>query len=238
MKYIGILIPETNTIVEHEIIRMLSEDKQIFEEISVHFSRIEVKADYAKNDVEFLEEVYRNREKACQLLKTIPVDILGFFCNSAIVLQKSKGLPIANLINGIPVINPFKSMLEASKIIKPTRALLVSPYSGNVAGIVENAFTQQGISVSKSVFLSLKTDIDKYTLNQTKELIIENTDDNIDLILISCTNFRTLELINSFESEFDIPIISSNQSMVWKICREIKIKHQGLSKYGRIFNLK
>ncbi|PIY91080.1 MAG: hypothetical protein COY72_00030 [Candidatus Nealsonbacteria bacterium CG_4_10_14_0_8_um_filter_35_10] len=235
MKHIGVLIPDTNTIVEQELIKMITEDMSILTKVSFHFSRIKTNTNYAKDGVTFLREVYNKKEEAFKLLKFIPLEVIGFFCTSAIILQKVDNKIVPETINNIPCIEPLYSLMTACKIIKPKKVLLLSPYNQKMASFLENSFKEKNIPIYRNIFLNLNIDIDKYDLEQTKKQIITNLESNTDLIVISCTNFRTLEIISFFESKFGIPVISSNQSLFWAICKKVNIKCDKLKKYGTIF---
>ena len=234
MKYIGILSPETNTVVENEVIIVIAEDFDILNRTSFHFSRVEVNVNYAENEMAFLHELYSNREKACKLLKFIPLDIIGFFCTSATILQKTNNI-IPKTINGIPCFDPLMGLISACRKINPKKVLLVSPYNQKMSDLLENSLKNTNIPIYKSIFFNVNRDIDKYDLEQSKKSIIDTLESDIDLIIISCTNFRTLDLISFFEKKFGIPVISSNQSLFWAMCKKLNIECNKLKKYGRIF---
>lgn len=237
MKYVGVLIPETNIVVEDEIIKLISEDINIFNKVSFHFSRIEVRKDYSKNEKAFLQEVYKNIEKALKLLKFIPLEVVGFFCTSAILFRKTNDKKIFDKLNNIPILNPLQALTLACSKVKPHNVLLFSPYNYFTAKSLEKFLQNKGVPISKNIFLSVNRDIDKYDLRQAKKLIIDSLSKKVDLILISCTNFRSLELITYFESKFRIPVISSNQALFWLLCKKLNIQCSAFKKYGLIFQL-
>lgn len=235
MKYVGVLIPETNIVVENEIVQIISEDINLLKEISFHFSRIETKKDYSKNKKAFFQEIHKNIGKALKLFKTIPLNIIGFFCTSAILFQKlSNKYPG---FNKIPILEPLEALVLACSKIKPKNILLFSPYDYAIAKSLEKYLENRKVPISKNIFLNINKDIDKYNLDQAKKIIIKSLDKKIDLILISCTNFRSLELITFFENKFKIPVISSNQALFWMICKKLNVKYSYLKKYGFLFQL-
>lgn len=237
MKYVGVLIPETNIVVEDEIIKMISEDINILKKASFHFSRIKVEKEYSKNEKAFLQQVYKNIEKALKLLRFIPLEVAGFFCTSAVLFQKPNSKNVFTTLNNIPIFDPLQALTFASLKIKPRNVLLFSPYNSLTAKSLEKFLQSEGVPISKNIFLNITKDIDKYNLNQAKKLIIDSLSEKTDLILISCTNFRTLELITFFENKFRTPVISSNQALFWMICKKLNIKCSGFKKYGFIFQL-
>lgn len=231
MKYMGILLPETNTVVEHEIVRMIAEDPEMLDKISPHFSRIEVKKDYAKNESDFLKELDKNKEKACGLLEFIPLDVFGFFCTSAVVLRGTS----VQIVNNIPCLDPIQALVAACVRFAPRKVLLFSPYSRSTSQLVESNLSSGGVPVSKSVFLDLSMNIDKYSFDRAKSLLADSLRGDTNLVIISCTNFRTLDLISFFERELDVPVVSSNQALFWAMCKEIDVKCHKLIKYGSLF---
>lgn len=237
MKYVGILIPETNIVVENEIIQIISEDINLLKEVSFHFSRIEIKKDYSKNEKAFFQEIHKNIGKALKLFKTIPLSIIGFFCTSVILFQKLNNKYLAKELNKTPILEPLGALVFACSKIKPKNVLLFSPYNYSTAKSLERYLKNKKIPISKNIFLNINKDIDKYNLDQAKKIIIKSLEKKIDLILISCTNFRSFELITFFENKFKIPVISSNQTLFWMICKKLNVKYSSFKKYGFLFQL-
>ncbi|MFC1612765.1 hypothetical protein ACFL23_00345 [Patescibacteria group bacterium] len=235
MKYMGILLPETNTIVEKEIIQMIAEYPNMLNQVSFHFSRIEVKTDYVQSEINFLMELYANRERAYNLLESIPLNIIGFFCTSAIVLGKHKNFVICDMINGIRCVDPLHALILACMRFSSRKVLLLSPYNQQTSQLLESNLKSASVPICQTIVLNINKNIDKYSFEKTKKLIMSNLQDDTDLIIISCTNFRTLDLISFFEKEINIPVISSNQSLFWLMCRELDIECSKLVKYGSIF---
>jgi maleate isomerase len=59
-----------------------------------------------------------------------------------------------------------------------------------------------------------------------------NGKDN-QVIFISCTNFRAIEIIESLERKTGKPVISSNQATLWYALRKLGIK-DSIEGYGRL----
>jgi len=55
-------------------------------------------------------------------------------------------------------------------------------------------------------------------------------------ILISCTNFRTLEIIERLEKDLGKPVVTSVQATVWAALRQIGVGDQ-LPGWGRLLTL-
>ena len=57
-----------------------------------------------------------------------------------------------------------------------------------------------------------------------------------EIIFISCTNFRAIEIIQRLEDTTEKPVISSNQVTMWHAIRTLGIKDH-LTGYGCLFNI-
>jgi maleate cis-trans isomerase len=53
-------------------------------------------------------------------------------------------------------------------------------------------------------------------------------------IFISCSNFRTLEIIESLEARLGKPVVTSNASTMWKMLRTIG-DQRAIPGAGRLF---
>jgi maleate isomerase len=54
--------------------------------------------------------------------------------------------------------------------------------------------------------------------------------------LLSCGNWRTLEAIEPLEEEFGIPVLTSNQTGLWRVLRMSGIPLDGVAGGGRLFS--
>ncbi len=57
-----------------------------------------------------------------------------------------------------------------------------------------------------------------------------------EAIFISCSNFRTQELIDGLEQKYGLPVVTSNASMMWAMLRLINDKRD-VPGAGRLFKL-
>jgi len=72
------------------------------------------------------------------------------------------------------------------------------------------------------------------TLERVEALAAEVNRPEAEAIFISCSNFRTLEIIESLENRFGKPVVTSNASTMWKMLRVIGDK-RAIAGAGRLF---
>jgi maleate isomerase len=74
----------------------------------------------------------------------------------------------------------------------------------------------------------------------TRERILALVDEvmrpHTEAIFISCSNFRTLEIIDTVERKFGLPVVTSNAAMVWKLLRLMDDRRE-VPGAGRLFKL-
>ena len=111
---------------------------------------------------------------------------------------------------------------------------MISPYSKNVAKLIEQRLFNQNIKLMSNIPFNIKTRFENVVYEKEFVKIINNNHQT-DLIIISCTNLRSLDLIKKFENQLNIPIISSNQALFWLLLKKVSLNTNHLCPYGQIF---
>jgi maleate cis-trans isomerase len=70
-------------------------------------------------------------------------------------------------------------------------------------------------------------------LEAAYELALKVNSKENDAIFISCTNFRSIEIIDRLETETSKPVITSNQATLWHALRKLGLK-DSVKGYGRL----
>ena len=72
-------------------------------------------------------------------------------------------------------------------------------------------------------------------IERVEALAAEVNRPDAQAIFISCSNFRTLEIIESLEKRFGKPVVTSNASTLWKMLRVIGDR-RAVPGAGRLFS--
>ena len=92
-----------------------------------------------------------------------------------------------------PVSAKLRAVLEDAGINTPLFASFDEPLEANVARIDEASVTEAAVSLGR--------------------------DTHCDAVFLSCTNLRTLSAIPQIEARIGKPVLSSNQVLIWHLCR-------------------
>ena len=60
--------------------------------------------------------------------------------------------------------------------------------------------------------------------------------DNADALFVSCTALPVLNIIDKLEKKLNIPVLSSNQALIWDSLETIG-KNNGVLGFGKLFNV-
>jgi maleate isomerase len=226
---LGILVPSSNTTMEPELHDMIPKGYGI----SIHSSRIKITEDSEEQIANMVNYV----ESAADLLKDANVDIIAFGCTSGSFIKGvNYDKTIIKLIEDVakvPATTTSTSVIKALKELKLSRISVASPYESWLNQKLKEFLEAQGFTVLKIKGLGVVRDIGHVPPERVYRLAKEVNDPGSNGLFISCTDFRTIEVLNSLEHDLRKPVISSNQATLWDMLKmlDIKIDIQG---YGKL----
>lgn len=228
---IGLMVPASNTTLESEFWRMVPEG------VSVHAARMLL----GKVNEEDLVKMEAHVELAAKELATAKVDVIAFGCTTGSLI-KGKGYDqeIAEkitAITGIHSVTTSTAVLDALHILKIKRVAIATPYINDLNEREAEFIESNGVRVTKIVGLGLLDNIEignqeyyvSYRMAKSLGLV------DCDGVFISCTNFRSIEVIEILEKEIGKPVISSNQATLAAVLKKGGINLDSIKNYGSLF---
>ena len=234
---IGVLVPFTNTTLEKELIRMCPSNA------SLHFTRM---GGYSLEDIPGDDQMFAMGEadisEPLRLITAVSPDVILYGCTSATL---SHGLNFdSNLkstitsASGVETITAAGALVSAIKTLGVRKVAFVSPYVAELNDLASKFLSEACFEVVSRAQPSrpLKA-VEQGALGEDKvyELAIKANSAEAEVIVLSCTDIQTLDVINKLEKETGKPVISSNQSMMFALAQMFSIpKNRNWS--GSIFN--
>ena len=228
---IGLLVPMTNTTIEPEFNKLAPDGVSIF---AARLPTLGV------DTVESLLEMQKHLEEACDRLAINP-DIIVYGCTTG-SLVKGVGFDkeIARKIEDtsrVPATTTSTAVVDAFLRMKIKQIVIGTPYNDELNEREVNFLEKSGFTVLNVKGLNLspserreKDPIVAYRL--AKEVFHPRADG----VFISCTNFRTIEIIEKLERDLNRPVITSNQATMWKALRIVGINDH-IKGYGKLLML-
>jgi maleate isomerase len=214
LKRIALIIPHTDTTLETDFQRFLPD------EYILHTQRIwldEVGEDSEKRMID------EDLPKGLTYLKGIAeYDGAVFGCTSASAVYGKEGLiRLEKYLNeefNCKSISAFGAILEDLKKINLSSIGLITPYTESVNDFMVKSMAEFDVNITFKLGLGLSDDceISKIRPEEIIGFIKKHSEEikrNCDALLISCTNFRAMEIREEIEKILGIKTITSNYSM-------------------------
>ena len=229
MSSIGLLVPSSNTTVEPEFYRALPKG------VTLHVARLflaQIATDSIANTVRDLETQSRN-------LATADVDVIVLGAAAPSFL---KGLgydrEMAQKItaaSGKPATTTSTAVIEALRHLGASKVVLGAAYDDKVNAIAKSFLEANGFNVLSAQGLGLVDNLVVGRLDETSAYEFARKIDRPDAeaIVLACTNWKTLDMIERLERELGKPVISTTQVSIWAALRAVG-RIEGVPGYGRL----
>jgi maleate isomerase len=226
---IGLMIPSSNTTMEPEFYRLAPEG------VSIHTARMHL----VEATPEELMEMERYSEEAARELMDAGINILVYGCTTGSLIGglgfDLKLISKLESLSGLPVVATARAVIEALERLKVSNIVVATPYIDSL-NIKEREFLEgNGFKVLKIRGLNIRRNLDIGRQDPTvayrlvKEVFIQEA----EAVFISCTNFRTIEVIDILERELKRPVVTSNQATMWATLKKLGIS-ESIDGYGKL----
>lgn len=215
---VGIIILGTDRITEYVTHKLLPPN------INCSFSRIKMEGKETNDNINSL---YIHRALECLCPTIVNYDMIVYACTSGSIRIGEKN--ITDIIHSISprtkVITFQSAILSALQSLNAKTIQLVTPYIETINNDFIRFFNRHNVKVNSLCGLNIKDDYE--ISNVSDETIYHAVKQNFkkgsDCIFISCTNFKSIGIINKIEKEFSIPVITSHQILLWRIMNRLKV---------------
>lgn len=228
---VGLLIPSGNSVAEPEIRAMLPT------EVSPLVTRLSLKGSSEKELLGMLDQL----EPATALLADAGVDVIGFHCTAVSTFEPNLAEDIRTRIqtvSNVKCITTADAIVEALNRLDAKRVALLSPYLSEVHEREILFLEENGFSIDGSAHMGINTNTEMAKLSP--QAIAEWAQDKIstraDACFLSCTAIKSAPVIAQLETMAGIPVLTSNQCMVWHLLRTYGIE-SNQSQFGRLFEV-
>jgi maleate isomerase len=198
--------------------------------VSIHTTRIRLE----RVNVEELLSMEKSAEEASRLLATADVDIIVYGCTTgSLVGGLGYDKKIARIIESAskrPAVTTATAVIEALKKLKAKNIALATPYIDEVNEKEVEFLEKHGFNVVdlKTFRIEKNTEIGKVPPERVYRLVRSLDLTHAEAVFISCTNLRTIEVIDPLERDLGLPVISSNTATAWLTLRKLGISEAGL----------
>ena len=228
---LGIIYPSEGTL-EQEWYKFLPEG------VSIHVARV----GESREELDIVELALEGQidllKPAVTRLTFVEPDCIAFACTSGSFM---KGVSHAERISkvleevaGIPVTTAASSSVKALKELGVERVAVATPYEDRVNEALKGFLEESGFEVVSMEGLQMVgAEMCALPPQRSYQLAREVDRPEADGVFISCTGFRTAEILEVLELDLGKPVVSANQAMIWDLLRMAGVKDR-VKGYGRL----
>jgi maleate isomerase len=226
---VGFIIPSSNRLAEPQLCRYAPAAA------AVHFTRLRMTGKWRKP----LPELKPRLADAAAALADTKPGLIVFHCTANSMENGLAGeaalIETITAASGCPALTTGQAITAALKRFAVQKLALITPYVKKTNEQEIEYLLEAGFEVVHDVGLGL--DSDGYVAVSPErwvEIVQENARADADAYLLSCTNTRTIEVIQELERLLNRPVITSNQATLWACLQRLEIRHNNAA-LGRLF---
>ncbi|MFT4065754.1 hypothetical protein [Paraburkholderia sp.] len=214
---VGMIVPSLNTIAEDDF-RAYCPDG-----VAYHVHRIRLRKEAGRVTMESLTRAYLEAIDEAGYLKDLSPDAIAFNCTGASVANgKDCDARLAQRMSDaleIPSTNTMVAIKQALRALKADGILHVCPFSDEFSSVERQSLIDAGFHVLRTVSLGF-TDARAAAQMEPAEItavVRRQVDGDTRAVLLSCANVRAFEAADELERGLDLPVVTSNQAMLWSV---------------------
>jgi len=175
-----------------------------------------------------LMDMEKEIEPAALRLADAKVNIIGFGCTSGSLFRglghDQEIVTRIEKATNTPAVATAGAVVDAFKAIKLSKISVATPYTAEINSLEKRFLEENGVVIQKMKGLGIKDNlkIGEQSPRTVYKLVREVDTVQSDGVFVSCTNFRTIEVIGKLEEELEKPVVSSNTATLWAMLRRAK----------------
>lgn len=205
--------------------------------VSVHITRIKVPQEEQTLAVLEAQTQSPDIDHAAADLNIIRLDAIAYACTSgSFVHGHGSDLEIIRRMesaSGVPCTTTTTAAVRALQALGSKKISIVTPYPDEINARLRTFMQDSGFEVVALKGLGLYSEIYNQPAGAAYQLAKEADSRRADAIFISCTNFRSVEVLPILEQDLGKPVVSANQVTVWDLLRLANVRPDN-ENYGQL----
>ncbi len=228
-KKLGLIVPSLNSVMEYEIQRMARGA------ISLHTMRVSAHWNGTSATVGTKENLLwmdSQVPEVAKLLAHAAVDVICYGCTGGGVIDgigaDERLCSAVQKATGIRATVTIRSVTAALRELGARTISVASPYEAWLNESLRTFLEASGFEVAAILGFGGATnrkisfeEAARISAEDVAELAIRVDRPECDAIFISCTNFPTLEVVQSLEAKLGKPVITSTTASMWEMLRMV-----------------
>lgn len=225
---LGLVVPSSNTTAEPET------EAYTPDGVSVHAARMSLESVTA----DALDSMATDAERAATLLSHADVDAVAYACTTGSLLHgpgfDAELEETLSTAADAPAVATALSVDRALSALSARQIAVATPYVDDLdereREYLEDAgyevVTMAGRGLEENTAIGALRPADAY--RQARAVVDQlAADQTIDAVFLSCTNYRTLPVVETLERDLGVPVVTSNLATLWDVTRAAGLSIDG-----------
>lgn len=237
---IGLVVLQTDETVEDEFRFYLNSNPQLSSSVNVLHSRIPADDTISVTTLAQMKN-HLNETLARFPAKKSPLQVITYACTSGATIIGEEVVNEMISKYATHASNALTAVKAALRALSARRLAFLTPYVSEVSQRMGALLQAEGITLAATASFNQPSDaivasIDPASIQAAViDLVHENRSENIDAVFIACTNLKCASIIPTCEAALNIPVISSNQALIWHALRLAAVPHLPAPQHGTLF---
>lgn len=230
---IGQIVPSSNTTMETEIPAMLSARQAIRpERFTFHSARMRMK----QVKKEELAAMDAESDRCALELSDAKVDVLGYACLVAIMAmglgyhrqseQRLRKVTADNDANS-PVITSAGALVEALRVMKAKRIVIVAPYMKPLTELVVNYIREEGFEIVDWRALEIPDNLEvaRHDPANLPGIVAGMNLEGVDVVVLSaCVQMQSLSAVAKVEAQTGKPVVTAAIATTYAMLKALDLE--------------
>ncbi|MGC1487751.1 MAG: arylmalonate decarboxylase [Albidovulum sp.] len=227
---LGFILMSTDLAAEQDFLDMAPKG------VGVHITRLKTD-DHTTNET-LARHIEHMADAASRLQPDMRPQVVSYCCTSGSIVNGEERV-FEEIRKGAPWARPMcivTGVVDALHELGAKKLVVGTPYIDEINTAEAEFLVAKGFEVLDIQGLNLKTGIEfgQVTPAYLKQFAIEIDQPDADVIFLSCSGIRALEVAAEIEQATGKPVITSNQAQFWSCLRRAGITDE-LTGFGQIF---
>lgn len=229
---LGLVVPSSNTTNEPEFAGALPAG------VSLHAARMRLDS----VDADSLSSMADDVERCAERLATADVDVVAYGCTTGSLVHgpgyDEEIEARVESVAGVPAVATAASVKRAFEALGVESVAVTTPYVDDLnrreAAFLEAAgydpVAMDGLGIGPNLEIGAR-------YPETAADAARAVDDpDADAVFVSCTNYRTFEIVPELERDLGKPVVTSNQATLWDALGSLDGDVRPERELGRLFD--
>ena len=216
---IGLIVPANNTVIEPEFWSLALDDTAFYS------TRVMAKGNLTKEAVFQMEETV---DRAVDELAATGVDLIVYadMVTTFIMDPEWNDVRTKEISerSGIPCISAWTALRDGLETMGLSSFALGTPYPTDIHTLAPPYFRSRGYTITSDETLNIVSmrDVPKVAASEILEFARRLSKTPCEAIILLATDLRTFDVIELIEDELGIPLLTSNQTILWSALRTLQ----------------